>query len=830
MPGKTSEQEICNSVLTFVTDGTYPSSEKVIAAEFPVSALATELELISKAREQVEAEITSLSRENNFDADGWISQAKQLHADIERSRVTAREIVKQHENTTPLQLKVEDAAAKVALIETEIAFNQAVTTALEEVQGLCRQLEDGRSALGDGRIMAVIDTLEAAELAMRQNDHFANTNVLHILLENVAGLRKQIADVIHSQWNEQLKVDKREGKLVVQKDGKHLEETIAALHRMEIFASARDKFAKDIVSAILNPILLRGAEGQSRGIRISESSVQVESLVSRASVPEILDHIANLLGFLRQTVPASILDSFSDSVIPSLSPKLIKLWLSPSIPIDLGGLQEFERTLDGVLKFTKSVEDLGWHGHEELVSWVNQAPRLWLAKRRVNSLDQVRKVLAASQGTTKQVEKVEVETISGQDDTLLENAPADDWDASWDDGDEGDNEGKASRTQDGDEEDVSAWGLDDDDTEQQDLKAQAGASAEDDAGDAWGWGDDDEEGQTVSQPPPENSQTREPVNGTNARSASSSREVTLTERYTITDLPHSILDIIKQQIADSQSITQPEHSHSRVVSSGTGLLALPTLILAMFKATASSFYDHKLNAGQMYLYNDTQYLAGEMRAIMEEHHLTRLQADIEALEKFGKLAYSKEMQTQRTIVTDLLDGAQGFGQCSEQPYLGECENAVAAAVDRIRGVYAEWQPILSHSALLQSIGSLVATVVSKMVIDIEDLGDISEPQSQRLVSFCNQVSKLEELFMPEAKDNTERVPMTAVYVQNWLKFQYLINILESSLADIRFLWVEGELSLEFSSEEVVDLIEALFAESEYRRKAIADIRRQSRAH
>lgn len=248
----------------------------------------------------------------------------------------------------------------------------------------------------------------------------------------------------------------------------------------------------------------------------------------------------------------------------------------------------------------------------------------------------------------------------------------------------------------------------------------------------------------------------------------------------------------------------------------------------MFKATASTFYGLKLSAGQMYLYNDSLYLAGQVRDLAEEYQLARLHADIEALEKYGKLAYSKEMQTQRTIVTDLLDGAQGFSQCSEQPFLGECENAVSATVDRIRDVFKEWQPILSQSALLQSIGSLVSTVISKMIIEIEDLGDISEPQSQRLVSFCNQVTGLEDLFIPEGPDNTERSPMTAVYVQNWLKFQYLINILESSLADIKFLWLEGELRLEFSPDEVVDLIEALFAESDYRRKAIADIRRASR--
>lgn len=237
----------------------------------------------------------------------------------------------------------------------------------------------------------------------------------------------------------------------------------------------------------------------------------------------------------------------------------------------------------------------------------------------------------------------------------------------------------------------------------------------------------------------------------------------------------------------------------------------------------------KLNAGQIYLYNDSMYLAEQIRKLVAERQLSRLTPDIEGLERFGKLSYSKEMQTQRTIVTDLLDGSQGFAHCSEQPYLGECENAINATVDRIRDVYREWQSILSRSALLQAIGSLISTVINKVIIDIEDLSDISEAESQRLVSFCNKLSKLEDLFMPETTTgDKEPVSMAAVYVRNWLKFQYLINILESSLADIKFLWTEGELPLEFSPDEVIELIEALFAESDHRRRAIAEIRRTSR--
>lgn len=246
----------------------------------------------------------------------------------------------------------------------------------------------------------------------------------------------------------------------------------------------------------------------------------------------------------------------------------------------------------------------------------------------------------------------------------------------------------------------------------------------------------------------------------------------------------------------------------------------------MYKAIASSFYSLKLNAGNIYLYNDSLYLAEEIRKLVEQHGLDRLNPDAEGLERFGKLSYSKEMQMQRTIVTDLLDGSQGFVQCSQQPFLRECENAIDATVDRFRSVFQEWQPILSHSALLQAMGSLLASVLNKMIIDIEDLSDISEAESQSLVTFCNKIATLEDIFIPEP--NVGTTSMAAVYVRNWFKFQYLINILESSLADIKFLWTEGELHLEFSSEEVIELILALFAESEHRRRTISEIRRSHR--
>ncbi|KAJ5938710.1 Retrograde transport protein Dsl1 C-terminal [Penicillium verhagenii] len=822
-----SESEICQAVLGFVTEGAYPD-EKVVAAKFPAAALAKELELISQAREQVENEISSLSRENTFDADDWIIQAKQLHADIERSRVTAREIVSQHEQTEPLRAKVEDASAKVALIETEIAFNQAVTETLEEVQRLCQQLESGRTTMGAGEITAAIEQLESTKMAIETDTPFSNTNVMGILSGEVARLRGEIEEALCLRWSDQMKIDRAKGELCITDDTDSLDETIVSLSRLDIFSSANDKFQNALTTTIIDPILLPRADGSTRAIEISVTGVRVESASSKTTIAETLNRVTDVLNYLRQKLPSSMSATLPQSLIPAVASKAISGLLSSAIPTTLVGLEDFENTLDCVLHFTKTIQSWEWTGQEELVSWVNQAPRLWLTRRRVDSLDSVRKAIAASKGTTKQVERIEKEKVSQADEALLENVTTDDWDADWDDEKEEAPAASATSRSEEDEEDVSAWGLDEEENEVAAKPELANEPEEDDADDAWGWGDDDEEEKGDGNKKLPVVTEKKPTGGEKTAQPSLPKEVVLREVYTVTDIPDSILEIVLQQIFDSKDITQPAHSKSRVASSGAGLLALPTLILAMFKATSSSFYSLKLNSGQMYLYNDSLYLAGRVRELIEDHELSRLTPDVEALERFGKIAYSKEMQTQSTIVSDLLDGTQGFGQCSEQPYKTECENAVSATADRIRDVYKEWQPILSHSALLQSIGSLLSTVIGKIIMDVEDLGDISEDQSKQLVFFCNQISRLEDLFMPESAADSEAVPVTAVYVPNWLRFQYLINILDSSLADIKFLWVEGELSLEFSMDEVIDLIVALFAESDYRRRAIADIRRAPR--
>lgn len=332
-----------------------------------------------------------------------------------------------------------------------------------------------------------------------------------------------------------------------------LEETISALARFDELPAASDKFQKDLFLDILDPILLPNMGGYSYGIRVEESSIVVNPEPSPASVSDVLDYIARIFSFLRHSLPDSILTSLSDSFIPAVSSKIISHWLSSAIPTELDGLDEFEATLNHVLQFTKTIESLDWHGQEELVSWANQAPRLWLTRRRVDSLDQVRQVLAASKWDTRQVERVEKRQVSETDEVLLDSSTSDDWDAGWDDE-------KEEETANNADEDVSAWGLDDDTDDTKATKPYISDADEDEAGDAWGWAEDDEDDQAPAEKAaPKKVTAEQPVKGNGTGTRTNPKEITLRENYTITDVPDSIIRIIRQQISDSETISKPAY-------------------------------------------------------------------------------------------------------------------------------------------------------------------------------------------------------------------------------------------------------------------------------
>ena len=623
--------------------------------------------------------------------------------------------------------------------------------------------------------------------------------------------------------------------------------TVVALVRLGRFDDFLQPLCKAFSSIIVGPRLQVRPDGSVGSLEIERDRIRILGRSPDLSAHALFEDLQMLIDFLRSNLPPSLVEPLAVRLLPQLVDRLIVIWLASAVPEDLHELEAFRSTIILVKEFGERLEALGWLGNRQLMEWTADIPNVWVKKRQETSLNHIRDLLAKGLGSLETVKRMETQVLARTDEVFTGNGHGDDWNASWSDEETSPETGatlsspvRTTKVEHADEEDVSAWGLDEDQDDQKPPDNHNKGGASDDDAEAWGWGDDDEADAESNRESPKKT-TAQPKeaksNGIINKADQQKREVTLHETFRITSLPTKILSTINQIISDSTDLETLTFASSPIASAATHLLSLPGLILAMYRASSSHIYLRD-PFGPMLLYNDSLWLARSLQELLPKAitssgthiesrnaHNLHLDEHVNALEIFGKRAYAKEMESQRTIVTDLLDGAQGFIHCTEHPFNQECDIAVTSTIERLRALHRQWKDILSYSALLQTIGSLLSSITKKMVVDIEDMTDISEPESQQLTSYCNRIATLEDLFHGKPQSaQQESVPLTALYTPHWLKFQYLANILESSLVDIKYLWTEGELGLDFDTEELVDLVVALFADSPHRRNAIAEIR------
>lgn len=129
-----------------------------------------------------------------------------------------------------------------------------------------------------------------------------------------------------------------------------------------------------------------------------------------------------------------------------------------------------------------------------------------------------------------------------------------------------------------------------------------------------------------------------------------------------------------------------------------------------------------------------------------------------------------------------------------------------------------------------------------MISDVFDRDDLGADEANLIAELISKVTTLDDLFIPDSqslqgsggKNGTESgtdpdmdfgtAPLTARFADKWLKMQYLGEVLQSNLANIRFLWFESGLSLEFTKEEVIDLVMLSFENNPQVRGLIKEIK------
>ncbi|MBE3043841.1 hypothetical protein IMZ48_14955 [Candidatus Bathyarchaeota archaeon] len=141
---------------------------------------------------------------------------------------------------------------------------------------------------------------------------------------------------------------------------------------------------------------------------------------------------------------------------------------------------------------------------------------------------------------------------------------------------------------------------------------------------------------------------------------------------------------------------------------------------------------------------------------------------------------------------------------------------------------ATWDAILARSVWCQAVGSLVEVLAVKIIVDVMEMSSMSHTETSSVSAAIQKVTELDDLFLPSRLSGRDKVaggevPATAQYAPSWLRLQYLWQVLEANLNEVRYLWFEGELSLYFSAEEVVELVSMSFEVNARSKEVIREI-------
>lgn len=802
---------------SLLTPYPYPP-ESLASTTLPSSFLPA----LKRAQTASQLEIRHLSASLAPEIDPWLSRAQALQADILRARDTAREIVAEAETVREERMREKDLGGKVGLLEGEVDFLGAVLGVLEQVRGAKGWLDEVQEAAVRGGLAAGVEGLRRAEEAIGSLEGLAVRGCLEVQLEV---MRERLKEMVVEWWGRFVRVEAEERSVTISSSSAaRWDELVPSAEGLGVLDSLVRGLGMDLERYVFRPRLLVDDEEHVFEAFVEGDTLSLSVREDNKGVDHIFADIRRMLEFLSNRLPPSIGTPLSRTLIPAVLARVEEMWLEPAVPADVEGLPAFQGLLCRVQDLGDYIDVIGWHGGKQLRDWVANAPRIWLTKRREAVLGDVRSLMFTGLRETKVVERVETQMVSGDDevfaadDRVVGNEDGDEWDAAWNEESEGSVEAQPkamptqARVEHEDDEDVSAWDIEDAGPKE---NPDSTPSADDGEGDAWGWEEEAPKTSTVAptgQLPPT-------MNG--EQPPSKTRELTLREPFTITGIPDGLLTILYRLRTDARTLADTHNSLSPVAQALS--TTLPTLALAVYRATAPIVYS-PLPIGHMLMYNDALHLAARLREEVDDDNKKNRAADVQALEAFSTRAYATEMERQRTVLRDVLNAGESIANVGRQGSVGrrQAEGAVEGVVGYLRELAGRYAGVLGESARRQCLGALLSAVTGWMVEEIEEVGDIGEEDSRVLKGLMDRVAEWAgEVFGEDAGG-------VFVYCAGWMKFQYLGEVLEASLADIRFLWMEGELSLEFRAEEVIDLVEGLFADSDMRRRTVAEIRRSGK--
>ncbi|KAF7308440.1 Dsl1-C domain-containing protein [Mycena chlorophos] len=300
------------------------------------------------------------------------------------------------------------------------------------------------------------------------------------------------------------------------------------------------------------------------------------------------------------------------------------------------------------------------------------------------------------------------------------------------------------------------------------------------------------------------------------------------ETYWVTSRMKQIIAIVEEVLAEGKQFAAskvvPASASNSSAEPGTVMLQSAVSVVDLYRALYPVQFAGRLKTAAdapMQLSNDCLYLSEEMgrveRAFVGPLAVKeRLGECRERLRVWGESWFQDTIDQYRNSVDETIaKGAEGFTFLADQDRYDDCEAAIGRAVQEIKRLAQRWQGVLNKSKYYTAVGLITDAALSRLLVDVLALPDITEVESHRLHELFRMLSALEALFV----EDVNQQPFVVAYVPSWLKFSYLTELMDASMVDIVDLFESGAL-VDFEVDELVRLVRALFADNALRTNTI----------
>ncbi|KAJ2957293.1 hypothetical protein NQZ79_g6988 [Umbelopsis isabellina] len=295
------------------------------------------------------------------------------------------------------------------------------------------------------------------------------------------------------------------------------------------------------------------------------------------------------------------------------------------------------------------------------------------------------------------------------------------------------------------------------------------------------------------------------------------------KNYYVTQTPRLLLVLVNDTIGTAQNIAE-EHPTSSVEMWNT-ITELVDLYRALMPTYHGETYTSNFNNAMLFR-NDCYWLASRLtdlsRANPQNENI--LETSAQKLRQLGGVWYELTVGRIVTQINIILDRTDGFTTISQDPRMPDIiGQAITDAVDTALRFSAIVHAALDDDLFLQTMTHVANAIVGRLIFDIEKMHDIGEEESHLIARSLNGTMSLINVFSrPEGPDASDAV--VGEQVKDWKKFWIIRNMLEMSFRDIMELFRDGELQC-FETNELCELLCALFADTELRQNNLKEIQR-----